>query len=234
VQTPGCNISTAPTRATDLWRPHRACYRDRVLRLVFTCVVALALVSPAVAQEREARARTLFMQGREAYEKADYQRAYDSFRESFELSQRPELLYNVASALQGLKRSHDAAETLRTYLRLVPNDPDRPEIERRIVSLEETQRLFDREHGLTRPAEQPKPALVLTPSPDPSLVASARRASEQAATEKRKRRTLIAVVSSIGAVLVVGGAVGLAVGLTATPSMTPYTMGSLGTIPGTR
>ena len=42
-------------------------------------------------------------------------RRYDSFSESFTLSHEPALLYNIASALQGLKRPHDAAEALRSY-----------------------------------------------------------------------------------------------------------------------
>jgi hypothetical protein len=65
------------------------------------------------------------------------------------LSQQPALLYNIASALRGLRRPHEAAEALRSYLRLQPEDPDAPAIAKRIQSLEEEQRLLDAEPGGT-------------------------------------------------------------------------------------
>src|SRR6476659_818050 len=81
---------------------------------------------------RDERARQLFQAGRDAYNAGDFQKAYT-------LSHQPALLYNVASALQGLRRPHDAAEALRSYLRLKPDDVERPQIEERIRTLEEEQ-----------------------------------------------------------------------------------------------
>ena len=101
-------------------------------------------IASADARQDEA-ARNAFKVGRAAYETGDYQLAYDKFKESFQLSHEPALLYNIASALQGLKRPHDAAEALRSFLRLQPNDPDRPKIEQRIATLEEEQRIIDAE-----------------------------------------------------------------------------------------
>src|SRR5687767_2163765 len=87
------------------------------MALMVTMVVVTVTSAVAEAQEREARAKVLYEQGKLAYERADYPAAYEAFREAFDLSQRPALLYNVASALQGLRRPHDAANALRSYLR---------------------------------------------------------------------------------------------------------------------
>src|SRR5262244_2091623 len=111
-------------------------------------------VASADARQDQA-ARDAFKVGRAAYETGDYQLAYDKFKESFTLSHEPALLYNIASALQGLKRPHDAAEALRSYTRLKPDDPDRVQIEERIRTLEEEQRLLD--------LERPKPVTPTTP-----------------------------------------------------------------------
>lgn len=107
-----------------------------------------ALGGAARADEQEDKeARRLYDQGRTAYRKHEFQSAYDAFRQSYLLSQRPELLFNMSSALKALDRPHDAAEELRAYLRLVPAATDRAEIEQRILTLEESQRILERERG---------------------------------------------------------------------------------------
>src|ERR1700749_3092858 len=110
-----------------------------VLPVILWCGLA------AADARQEEGARNAFKVGRAADETGDYQLAYDKFKESFQLSHEPALLYNIASALQGLKRPHDAAEALQSFLRLQPNDPDRPTIEQRIATLEEEQRILDAE-----------------------------------------------------------------------------------------
>src|SRR5437588_7633983 len=101
-------------------------------------------LASADARQDEA-ARNAFKIGRAAYETGDYQLAYDKFKESFQLSHEPALLYNISSALAGLKRPHDAAEALRSFIRLQPTDPDRDRIEKRIATLEEEQKMLDAE-----------------------------------------------------------------------------------------
>ena len=194
------------------------------------CILTVLLLaaSPAAADSaREARARALFEDGRKAYETSNYQTAYDAFKESYLLSHEPALLYNIASALQGLKRPHDAAEALRSFLRLQPQDPDRPEIEKRIGNLEEEQRPLDSEHRPTTPPVVPvvnpivtAPVLTTTVPPPPDKSAS-------------RRKVVIAVVCSIAAVIVAGTAIGLGIGLSSS-STEPYTPAQIGPVPGTK
>ncbi|MGZ3439288.1 MAG: hypothetical protein ACXVDD_07220 [Polyangia bacterium] len=184
-------------------------------------------------------ARDAFTRGRAAYESGDYQVAYDKFKESFQLSHEPALLYNIASALQGLKRPHEAAEALRSFLRLQPADPDRPKIEQRIATLEEEQRMMDAEKAKAeaeaeaeRKKHEPPPNLM--PPPPPSDVRTVVvHESGMTEAERKHRRKVLAVSLTIGGIVLVGGAVALALALTQT-STAPYTMTELGPHPGTR
>jgi len=200
-------------------------------------IVLWCAIAGADARQDQA-ARDAFKVGRAAYETGDYQLAYDKFKESFQLSHEPALLYNIASALQGLKRPHDAAEALRSFLRLSPNDPDKPKIEQRIATLEEEQRMIDAEkaeHEAEAEAQRKKhEPLNLTPPPPPSEVRTVIvHDSGMTEAERKHRRKVLAISLTIGGVVLVGGAVALALALTQT-STAPYTMTDLGPHPGTR
>lgn len=199
--------------------------------LLFWCAIA----SGDARQEQAAR--DAFTIGRTAYEGGDYQLAYDKFKESFQLSHEPALLYNIASALQGLKRPHDAAEALRSFLRLQPNDPDRGKIEQRIATLEEEQRMLDVERKKAEEAaaaERKAHEVNLTPPPPPSEVRTVVvHDSGMTESERKHRRKVLAISLTVGGIVLVGGAVALALALTQT-STAPFTTTELGPHPGTR
>lgn len=199
-------------------------------------VLAWSFVAGARAEvDRDMKARQLYEVGKAAYTQGDYQAAYDDFRESFQLSHQPALLYNVASALQGLHRPHDAAEALRSFLRLRPDDPDKPQIEERISTLEEEQRLLDLDRKAHEPPPAPPSAPIATPAPPPTvapttIVVTAPPPDRSA--ERRRRRTWIIVGVSAGVVVAGAVALGLALGLQ--PKDQPLTPSPIGPIPGTR
>ena len=193
-------------------------------------------VASADARQDQA-ARDAFKVGRAAYETGDYQLAYDKFKESFQLSHEPALLYNVASALQGLKRPHEAAEALRSFLRLQPNDPDKPKIEQRIATLEEEQRMIDIEKAKQEAeaeAERKKhePPPNLTPPP-PEVRTVVVHESGMTEAERKHRRKVLAISLTVGGIVLVGGTLALVLALTQTKTA-PYTMTDLGPHPGTR
>jgi tetratricopeptide (TPR) repeat protein len=206
------------------------------MRLWAALVVVLwSALSFADARQEQA-AKDAFKVGKAAYETGDYQLAYDKFKESFQLSHEPALLYNIASALQGLKRPHEAAEALRSFLRLQPNDPDRAKIDQRIATLEEEQRMLDAEKAKAEAeaeAERKKhePPPNLTPPPPEVRTVIVHEGETEA--ERKHKRKVLAVALTVSGVVLVGGAVALALGLTQT-STAPYTMTDLGPHPGTR
>jgi tetratricopeptide (TPR) repeat protein len=109
------------------------------------------------SDSEEKKARALYSAGEVAFNKGDFQTAYEDFRQSYTISQEPALLYNIASVLNRLQRPHEAAQTLASYLRLRPRDPERPAIEERIRTLEEGQRLLDAERAAASHASAGSP-----------------------------------------------------------------------------
>jgi tetratricopeptide (TPR) repeat protein len=209
---------------------------------LFAAIGVLLWCAAALADARQDQAaRDAYKSGRDAYEAGNYQVAYDKFKESFQLSHEPALLYNISSALAGLKRPHDAAEALRSFLRLQPTDPDKDRIEKRIATLEEEQKMLDAERRkieteaeIERKKHLPPP--VAPPPPEIRTVVIQQPAWVQpgpSEAERKRRNKILAITLTIGGVVLVGGAVALALALTQTKTE-PYTMTSLGPHPGTR
>jgi tetratricopeptide (TPR) repeat protein len=157
----------------------------------------LAVTLSTLAYAQVDRGRAEYHLGKLAFDRHEYQSAYDHFKQAYMITEKPELLFNMALALEELKRPHDAAEALRTYLKFKPQDPDRVGIETRIQALEEKQRLLDQ--------DRPKPALVV---PAQTLVQP-----PPPAPEKKSNRLALIVGISVGAVAVIALGVGLGVGL---------------------
>jgi tetratricopeptide (TPR) repeat protein len=154
-------------------------------------MVAMLLAAPASAAPSEEQAAQLFSRGRDEYQAGDYQHAYDDFKQAYLLSARPQLLYNMARALEGLKRYREAADALRSYLRVSQNDPERVQIEEHIRALDEAERI------------QSSTALMLSPAPPPL----------REPTAPPKKSHTLAIVLAVTSVAVAGLAVGLGVGL---------------------
>jgi tetratricopeptide (TPR) repeat protein len=178
--------------------------------VVLCIVLGVARVAAGV-QPRDDEGRAEYRQGKDAFERHDFESAYDHFKRAFTISERPELLFDIALTLEELKRPHDAAEALNAYLRQRPNDPDRSGIEDRISVLEEKQRILDADaRAKARAAAPASPALTASaPAPAPP------------------RRTALAVGLSVAAGVVLVVAIGVGVGLgTAGPDHTATPLGA--------
>jgi tetratricopeptide (TPR) repeat protein len=86
-------------------------------------------------QTDDQAARWLFNSAREAFEAGDYETALQRFQQSYQLSSRPALLYNIGTTLDRLRRDADALAAFEQYLELVPESPNRGEIEARVTVL---------------------------------------------------------------------------------------------------
>lgn len=109
----------------------------------FAVAIALATAAPvAHAQQPDASldeaARLTFESAREAFVAGDYERALGLFRQAYNLSQRPGLLYNIAQTLDRLRRDAETLQALREYLEAFPDAPNRTEVEARIRVLEQS------------------------------------------------------------------------------------------------
>lgn len=167
--------------------------------LLFTVMLLVAV--PALGQETPADvAKQLYAEGKEAYEQLKFQLAYDRFKSCYALSHQPELLFNMSSAEQGLGHPKAAAELLRAYLRVVPDDPDRPGIERRIRALDE-QQLLD-----VKPSPSPQAVAKLPPPPPPPVAPPPPRRWYQDPAGHALLFTGVGLLAAGGALLGIGNA----------------------------
>ncbi|MBC7171222.1 MAG: hypothetical protein H5U40_02285 [Polyangiaceae bacterium] len=112
-------------------------------RVRFAVFVALLFASapPPSAASAQARtddtsARTHFEAATEYYRRGAYGDAEREFLAAYELSHRPELLYNVYLARERIGNFAGAAEALRQYLAEVAEVDERDALEARLVNLE--------------------------------------------------------------------------------------------------
>ncbi len=94
--------------------------------------------APGYDPELDEAARLTFVRAREAFDAGEYEDALRRFRQAYELSPRPTLLYNIAATLDRLRRDQEAADALRAYLDALPDAPDRTEVEARLRVLDAT------------------------------------------------------------------------------------------------
>lgn len=85
---------------------------------------------------RKEKARRLFDQGQTFYSLGEYDRAIASFREAYELSSAPGLLFNLAQAHRLNGECRRALELYRHFVRLAPDSPQAREAQKESRNLE--------------------------------------------------------------------------------------------------
>jgi tetratricopeptide (TPR) repeat protein len=118
--------------------------------------VALAQAAPTANDNEAARAH--FMAGSAYYEQANYADAVKEFNEAYRLSQRPDLLYNIALAYERLENLDEAIGALEKYLTLKPGAQDRNIIAARIENLK-------KRRASAQAAPSPAPIVAQPPPP---------------------------------------------------------------------
>ena len=88
--------------------------------------------SREVATDALEEARLLFLAGRRAFDGGRFEDALDSFRRALALTHDPHLLYDIAVALDRLRRDEEALAAFGEYLEREPESPDRPDVEARM------------------------------------------------------------------------------------------------------
>ena len=91
----------------------------------------------AYAEKDESAAKVHFLAGQAYYQQSNFADAIREFSESYKLSKKPALLYNVAGCYERMGRLSEAAQALEDYLKATPDAADRVTIEARIRALRE-------------------------------------------------------------------------------------------------
>jgi hypothetical protein len=193
--------------------------------LVIAVAIALGLgVVPtrAIAQHNEGRqpspherAERLYRDGLRSYDLAEWDRAIAAFKTAYELSQAPELLYNLGQAHR-FKRPPGCAQAawyFRAFLRAQPRSPRRAGIELLVREMERCARQQQRAAADERmsqssrppasaPQSQPSPtAATAQPAPSPTGV----DLDGHGSPPPPRRRLWPALTLASGLVLAVGG-----------------------------
>jgi tetratricopeptide (TPR) repeat protein len=109
----------------------------RLLRIAFAVVaVSACMASRPCAADEDQDARAHFAAGKAHYENGRYADALKDFQESFRLSRRPELAYNIGVCQERLGEYAAAIVSYRLYLKEVPDSPDRDTVAARIAFLQ--------------------------------------------------------------------------------------------------
>ncbi|MFK8001420.1 MAG: tetratricopeptide repeat protein [Polyangiales bacterium] len=176
-----------------------------------------AAASVEAPVDNDEQARVLYLRGDRLYSEGRYEEATAAFRESYELSGRPGLLFNIANAYERLGQLEEALQALQ---RFAPNAPEhqRATVNTRIANIEE--RL--REQDEARRAAEADTETVAAVVP-PADVAPAEQAPESSSAAKPVGIALIAV----GTAAVGGGLVAALLARSSRGNLDDACMGSL-------
>jgi len=110
-------------------------------RLLVICAMPLAFsfvsVAPAFAQDNVEQARERFMEGRTFYDNDQYEEAAEAFLDSYELSGRSELLYNVGQAYRLAGMLTEAETYFQRYLADLPGAPNADEVADTVIEIQQ-------------------------------------------------------------------------------------------------
>src|SRR5690242_7489154 len=91
---------------------------------------------PQTDDQKRAEAKTLYEQGLSHYNLGEFDQAIAAFRKSYELTQAPGLLFNIAQAFRLKKDYEQASYFYTTYLRLQPDAANRTDVEARLAEMQ--------------------------------------------------------------------------------------------------
>jgi len=182
--------------------------RNRTLILA-TALVMTALGSVANAENKET-ARREYQEGNRRYDLNEFQPALEAFKRAYLAYEDPAFLYNIAQCYRQLGDKASAVKFYRSYLRKVPDAPNRDEVTSTIASLDAAIAADNAKAAATAP--------VATPTPPPrndSTVAVA--PSQTLVTTPPPKRTPVYKkwwLWTIVGVVAAGAAAGVAVAVT--------------------
>jgi len=95
---------------------------------LFVVALAFAIASPAPSHAQgssveDSDARALFNLGQAAFDQGRFQAAIDYFQQAYDLSHRPQLLFNIGQAADRLRDDRRALAAFEGFLAQVPESP---------------------------------------------------------------------------------------------------------------
>ncbi len=122
--------------------------------------LSLLLAAPALAQEpQDDRARELYDNGAMLYDEGRYEDAIVAWKQAYEISERPLLLFNIANAQERIGLWSAALESLNRYRAFAPSE-ERETLDRRMRNIE---RRVEEQRAVEARESLPTTQLTTTP-----------------------------------------------------------------------
>jgi len=175
--------------------------------IALSSLLVIALTSGRALADDAKLARQHFVDGSKLYDLGKFRDAAHEYEEAYKAKPDPALLFNIGQAYRAAGDANEAVTAYKSYLRHVPDAPNRVEVEGHIEKL---QRLVEEQRrtqtsppqGTLQPSTEPQP------QPQPQLVATAAPAEKQPVYKKWWLWT------AVGGVIVAGGVIAIAVAAT--------------------
>jgi tetratricopeptide (TPR) repeat protein len=172
-------------------------------------VIAIFLAGGIAHADDAKLARQHFEDGSRLYDLGKFREAAHEYEEAYKYKPDPALLFNIGQAYRAGGDANEAVTAYKSYLRRMPEAPNRREVE---AHIEKLQRLVDEQHRTQTSPPQGTLQPTTTPAPSqpqqPQLVVSSAPAEKQPVYKKWWLWT------AVGGALVVGGVVAIAVAAT--------------------
>src|SRR5438876_481729 len=91
----------------------------------------LLLARPSGAEKPSEAARKSYEEATKAYDLGDFKRAVEGYKAAYEAKPDPVLLYNIAQSYRLAKDFEQAIFFYRSFLRRMPDAPNRDDVEAR-------------------------------------------------------------------------------------------------------
>jgi len=144
------------------------------MRAAFASLLLFALAGPARADVK-AEARTLYEQATAHYDRGEYDAAIGEFKQAYELTHEPGLLFNLAQTYRLKKDAHEALHFYQRYLELKPDATNRADAEAQMAKMKEA--IAAEQPQKPPPVAAPPPAVVASPVAAPPPAPPQSRAS---------------------------------------------------------
>jgi tetratricopeptide (TPR) repeat protein len=189
-----------------------------LLRVLACLIFGQCLLCTNLARAEDvSAAREHFRRGTVLYDLRRYHEAAKEYEKAFEAKDDPALLFNIAQAYRFAGEYDDAIGAFRSYLRRLPQAPNRAEVEQRLAELQQLSEA--RKHSerspptgtlapIHKPPAEAEPSAETSTSTSPSTMAPpapvvTSTTGEGIGSTERNRRRLI---RNVGFGLVGGGA----------------------------
>ena len=108
------------------------------LKQIFTLAMCLWLANTATvhAADTDAESKRLYKEGTKRYNLGEFEEAIKAYKSGYDAKADPVFLFNIAQAYRLWNKPDKAAFFYKSFLRNLPEAPNRSEVERRIAEMQ--------------------------------------------------------------------------------------------------